>query len=225
MWHSPADLLLPRQDDGLGRPVDPEDARQRADDILGRAEYQEPGESIFDRALDWLGDQLSRLFFEGGGGIADLVAYAIVFAALGLVIWVVVKLVRAPGAVAVDTDDDGVTYGTESIRRPSVWLDEAARLAVAGDFRGALRCRHQALVATWITTDVIDHVAGRTAAECHAAAGVQAQEPSRHVVDTFEAVWYGTADVDATGYETFAAACARLEGIGSGSRRRVAVAT
>lgn len=216
MWRSPAD--------GIGGPVDPDDARQRADDILSRAEYQEQVDSIFDRALDWIGEQLGRLFFGGGGGIAEVIPYVLVTAAAIGIVWTLLQVVRSPGPTSADGDDERVRYGTESIRTPAVWLDEAERLASAGEFRGALRCRHQALIATWITDQVIDHVVGRTAAECHdAAAPAVDSELSRHVVATFDAVWYGDAPVDADVYRSFGSDCEQLARTSAPSPSRVEV--
>lgn len=208
-------------DDGLGQPVDADEARRRADEILSRAEFQPEADSFLDRVLGWIGEQISRIFFEGGGGGArDVIAYLLVLGVVGLVGFVVYKSMRLPGGGSVSADPD-VTYGTETIRTPAVWLAEAERLAAEGDVRGALRCRHQALVATWITEDVIDHVVGRTAAECHAAVDGLDQDLSRRVVDEFEAVWYGGHPVEVDEYRSFAARCDRL----AGAARPVGAAT
>lgn len=198
--------------DGIGGPVDADDARRRADDILSGAEYREPGETILDRVLGWLGDRVGDLVFGGPGSAGrGIVAWAVVAVLIGLVVWVVLRTVALPGSVRV-RPGDGLVFGTDTVTAPGLWMDEARRLAAAGDHRGALRCRHQALIATWIADGMIDHVIGRTAGECHAAAiaaGVPA-DASRPVVERFDEVWYGAAPVTAEGYAAFDRACAAI---------------
>lgn len=208
--------------DGVGGAVDPDEMRRRADEVLSRAEFNEPGESFLDHALGWLGEQFSDLFFRGGTSfLGDVFAYLLI-AALGLfVAWVIYKSYSQRGGRRVKAQDT-VTYGTDNFRGPEVWLAEADALAVAGDYRGALRCRHQALIASWILHDAIDHVVGRTARECHDAASDRIDaDVSRRVVDAFNGVWYGGDSVDDSGYARFAADCDRLTTAGSGRRARV----
>lgn len=198
------------QTDGVGSPVDAEEVRERARDVLARAEFQDTSESLLDRILGWIGERLADLVLSpAGSGVQSIISYLLIGGLIAFVVWILVRSLRAPGRTTV-RDEDTVTYGTENVRGPEVWLAEAERLVAAGDFRGALRCRHQALVAAWIVGGVIDHVVGQTARECHDAASRATdldRDVSDEVVARFGEVWYGGRDVDATDYRTFAGQC------------------
>lgn len=196
--------------------VDPDEARGAADDILDDAAYAEPTQSLLDRAVEWLFDRIGDAFeaIPGGGPGSDI-AWVFVVALLVLAAYFLVRALRAPRVRTVD-DDDGLRYGTETSRDATVWMDEAERLAAAGDHRGALRCRHQALVATMVTESVVADVAGRTAGEYASAAAVSLPDQAdrlRSVTDRFDAAWYGGREVDAGGYQAFARECATIESI------------
>lgn len=195
-------------------PVDPDDARRAADDILSRPEYREPGQSIVDRALEWLFEQFGNLFERlGGSGPGSVIGWIVLAALVGGALWLLIRALRVPLRSRAE-DEPGVIYGTETHRDASVWLAEADRLAAAGDHRGALRCRHQALVATAITLGRVDHVAGRTAAEYGdrlARALPGEAERIDAVTERFEAAWYGGAAVDRAGYDGFVADAAVIE--------------
>lgn len=195
-------------------PVDPDDARRAADDILGDAAYAEPTQSLLDRAVDWLFDRLGDAFESlPGGGPGTDIAWVFVVALLVLAGYFLVRALRAP-RIAKPDDDDGLRYGTETSHDATVWMSEASRLAAAGDHRGALRCRHQALVAVLVTEAVVAEVAGRTAGEYAAAAIVSLPaeaEALRAVTADFDGVWYGGRSVDRAAYEAFADRCAAVE--------------
>lgn len=195
-------------------PVDPDDARRAADDILSRPEYREPGQSVVDRALEWLFEQFGNLFERlGGSGPGSVIGWIVLAALVGGAVWLLIRALRVPLRSRAE-DELGVVYGTETHRDASVWLAEADRLAAAGDHRGALRCRHQAMVATAITAGRVDHVAGRTAAEYGGRlAATMPGEADRiaSITERFEAAWYGGAAVDGAGYERFAADATAVE--------------
>ena len=198
-------------------PVDPDEARRAADDILSDAAYAEPTRSLLDRAVDWIFDRLGDAFEAiPGGGPGTGIAWVFVVALLALAGYFLIRALRAPRVREVE-EDDGLRYGTETSRDARVWMDEATRLAAAGDHRGALRCRHQAMIAVLVTEAVVADVAGRTAGEyASAAATAMAEAPDvvdrlRSVTDRFDAAWYGGRNVGRNDYETFAADCAAIE--------------
>ncbi|WP_436793099.1 DUF4129 domain-containing protein [Actinospongicola halichondriae] len=201
-------------------PIDPDDARRAADDILRDGAYAEPTQSLLDRAIEWIFEQMGSAFGTlPGGGPGTGIAWVVVVALVAAAIWLVVRALRVP-RVGRDRGDDALEYGTETSRDATVWLDEADRLAATGDHRGALRCRHQALVAHLVTEQVVEDVAGRTAGEYRrAAATVLVDEADRlaSVTDRFDGVWYGDQSVDAAAYATFVSECEAVE---AAARRR-----
>ena len=195
-------------------PIDPDDARRAADDILSDGAYAESTQSALDRALEWLFEQLGTVFGSlPGGGPGSGIAWIVVLVLGAVAIWLMVRALRAPGVRRKGTGD-GLEYGTETSRDAAAWLAEAGRLVSAGDLRGALRCRHQALVARLVTDGVVPDVVGRTAGE-HARSATAAlpdqEERLRRLTDRFDEVWYADADVDAPGYDAFAADCEAVE--------------
>ncbi len=194
--------------------VDPDEARRAADDILSGAAYAEPTQSLLDRAFDWLFERLgSALGTLSGGGPGTGIAWVFVVGLLALATWFVFRALRAQGFRRPDVGSE-VRYGTETSRDADVWLAEAARLAVAGDREGALRCRHQALVAALVTQGLVADVVGRTAGEYASAAVESLPEETatiRRLTDRFDRVWYGGERVDAAGYAQFEADCVSVE--------------
>lgn len=204
--------------------VDPDDARRAADEILDDGAYAEPTQSLLDRGLEWIFDQLGSVFGTlSGGGPGSGVAWIVVAGLTVAAVWLVVRALRVP-RVQEKRAGSALEYGTATPHDARVWLDEAERLRAAGDHRGALRCRHQALVARLVTDRVVSDAAGRTAGEYRRdAASVLPDEAQRlaSLTDCFDAVWYGDADVDRETFETFAEACAAVE---EASRGHVAAA-
>ncbi len=194
--------------------IDPEAARRAAHDILSGPDYSQPAKGIVERVVDWvfarLGDVVGTLT---GGGAGTLIGWLVVIGIVSAAGWLLARALRVtptgrrPGA-------EGLRYGTESPRDAGVWLEEAARLAAAGDHHGALRCRHQALLARLITGGVVDDSPGRTAAEYRAV--IEAQVPSEattldRLTRQFEDAWYGGDPVDGADYVAFADACGQVE--------------
>ncbi len=205
--------------------IDPEAARRAAHDILSGPDYSQPGKGIVERVVDWvfarLGDAVGTLT---GGGAGTLIGWLVVIGVVAAAGWLFVRALRV-GAIGRRLGTDDLRYGTESHRDAGVWLDEAAGLAAAGDHRGALRCRHQALLARLITGGVVDDSPGRTAAEYRSV--IEAQVPSEAttlhwLTRRFEDAWYGGDEVDAAAYAEFADACGRVEAVALDRHRVVA---
>ncbi len=203
-----------RGDEPTPPTIDPDEARRAAQDILSRAEYREPERSLVDRAVEWVFNRVGDLFDAlGGSGPGSVIGWLVVLALVGGAIWLLVRSLRVPLGSRV-AQAPAVQYGTESHRDASVWLAEAERLAASGDLRGALRCRHQAMIARLIADAVLDDVPGRTAGECRDLIGtrvVSMVETARQVTDTFETVWYGGAAADGADYERFVASAVAIE--------------
>lgn len=214
MRSSIAELALRVGRGGEPPPVDPDEARRAADEILSRPEYQEPQQSLVDRAIEWVFERVGDLFSRlGGSGPGSVIGWLVLAGLAGAALWLIIRALRVPRRGRPGSGDD-VVYGTERRLDATVWLDEAERLAAAGDHRGALRCRHQALIARVVTDGLVDDVAGRTAGEYGAALAGRLPhlaEPIHRLTEQFEWVWYGGRPVGASDYEHFRSAAAEIE--------------
>ena len=174
---------------------DPGSIRDLADQILSQARYDEPAESIPDRIMRWLGEQLTKLLdglVSGGGGA--VVAWAILLGAAAAVIYLLVRYGRVTLQPAgTDPEPEVMVELTRTARE---WRAEADALEAEGRWAEGLRCRHRALVADLVRRGVIPDQAGRTAGEY--ARDVAARLPDAApafaaATELFEAVWYGGA--------------------------------
>jgi hypothetical protein len=195
--------------------VDPDEARRTAQEILSRPEYREPQPSLLDRVFEAVVDFLGRGFAAlTGGGAGSVIGLVITGLVLALAIWL---LSRALGASWSRRSGSGtaagVVQGTSAPDDPAVWDEEADRLAAAGDHRGALRCRYQALVAALVGTGALQDATARTPAEIRRELDGRRPELDpllTSVTERFEAAWYGGRPVDADGERSFAADAATL---------------
>ena len=171
----PADLPPPEHT--------PAEAREAADRILERSEYEWDDGSLIDRIVEWLAEQFGRLTSPLGlssGEVPTWVGWLV----LGVLVAVVVLLVyrgrsgwrreRAPddaagGRVVVAPGDEGVD-----------WDAEAARCEAEGRWHEALRARYRLLVGRLATGGVLGDLVGRTAGEL--VAEVRATCPHATVV-------------------------------------------
>lgn len=185
---------------------DPGAVRDLADQILAEARYDRPPESIPERVMGWLGDQLARAFgalVSGGGG--TVLAWIIVAAALGGVVYLLVRHGRI-ALPALPTPDEPAVM-VELSRSAKEWRAEAERLERDGRWAEGLRCRHRALVAELVRRGVIPEQAGRTAGEY--VRDVADRLPDATVslaaaTELFEAAWYGGATTGAAEAARFA---------------------
>jgi hypothetical protein len=197
--------------------VDPEAAREAARDILSGAEYDEPQPGLVERAVTWVFDRVGDFFGDlAGGGPGGVVGWAVVLLLGAVAVWLLVRALRVAPAGAGRPAGDGVRYGTEAHRDAARWLVEAERLGATGDHRGALRCRHQALLARLATAGVVDEVPGRTAGEHGRSAAERMPQVAGEVADAtdrFDRAWYGGTDVDREDVVVHAALCRRIEAV------------
>ena len=199
---------------GDAGPTDPEAARETARDILSGAEYAEPEPTLVERAFEWVAEQLGS--FIGtltGGGPGSLIGWIVLLALVAGAAWLIVRSLRVPSVAGAEGRED-VRYGTETRWEAALWLAESERLAAAGDLRGALRCRHQALLARMVEEQVVDDTPGRTAAEYRTILSSRLPHvgaPLADVTERFERTWYGGVPVGAADHEAFAAACRSVE--------------
>ena len=180
---------------------DPDRARQLADEILSRPEYQWTDDRpLIERINDWIGDQLARLGSAlAFGGLPVWVGYLILGALLGGLAYLIWRTrdswLRAAGPgrrggrgrVVVSADEDLVD-----------WPAEVARAEAEGRWRDALRARYRVLVGDLAARGVLGDLVGRTTGEL--TAEVRTVAPAAGpafaaATDLFEAAWYGGAPV------------------------------
>lgn len=194
--------------------VDPEAAREAAREILARPEYAEPQPGIVERVVEWVFDRAgSFLGTLTGGGPGSVIGWLIVIALASGAAWLVVRALRVPLPGGV-VDQRSLSYDTEVRRSAEEWRREADRLAAAGDHRGALRCRYQAMLAGLAGAGVVDDVPGRTAGEYEDI--LRRRLPHRRddlheVTDRFERAWYGGEPVTADALDRFTVTATSIE--------------
>lgn len=193
--------------------VDPEAARDAAREILSRAEYAEPEPSVVERAADWVFDRVGS--FIGtltGGGPGSLIGWAIVAVFVAGAAWLIVRSLRVP-TTHVAPALDGVRLDTAERRDAAAWSEEAERAEARGDLSGALRCRHQALIATLVSRRLTDDVPGLTVREHQQllAARVPGVGPEiAELTERFERTWYGGEPVDDAALRRFSEQCTSI---------------
>ncbi len=178
---------------------DPEGVRDLADTILADPRYQRPPKSIPDRILDWFGEQLGKVLGSlVGSGAGTLVAWAIVLAALGLVVFLIVRYGRVARVPRAPERPSPVMV--ELTRTPQEWRAEAVALEAQGRWKEGLRCRHRALIAELVRRGAIPDQPGRTAGEYVRDVAVSLPDAAPALAaatELFEAAWYGDAPTGA----------------------------
>jgi hypothetical protein len=180
----------------------PGEARDAADDILDRPEYDWSDQrSLLERVRDWFGDRLDDLLGAvgiSGGGVPAWLAWTV----LVLIVLVVAYLVyRSRAGLRRDRvrvgDGAGsvvVAPGEEAVD----WAAEAARCEAEGRWREALRARYRVLVGDLADRGVIGDLVGRTSGELSAEVGAGSPAAARAfgpATAMFEDAWYGAAPV------------------------------
>lgn len=214
--------LLHLAGQGVPPGADPTAAREAAREILGRPEYAEPEPSVVERAGEWVLDRIGSFFGTlTGGGPGSIIGWMVVAALVGGATWLLVRALQVPDR-GRRVGGPELRYGTETRLDRAGWLAEADRLEAAGDRRGALRCRYQALVATVVADRLVDDVPGRTAGEYRRLLAERLPDLAGDVhalTGTFEEAWYGGAAVGPDDLRRFEQRCARVE---AGAPRAVA---
>ena len=191
--------------------ADPEEVRRGADEILARPEFQEPPRSLYQRALDWIGDRIADAVGALiSGGTGAVVAWVLLALAVLAVTVLVVRAVQRDRRRKAEGAGPTVGVGHDERRPAEAWAAEADRLEAEGRWREALRCRYRSLVAGLARRGVVEEVPGRTAGEYRtlvAQARPPVAEPFAGATDLFERAWYGSAETgpdDSTAFRRLA---------------------
>lgn len=172
-----------------------DEIRNGAEEILGRPEFQPPPKSLYQRALDEIGERLND-FLNAlvSGGRGAVLAWLVLAAVIGAVAYLLVRGLqrdrRQKSAPSLDTVD------VDARRPPADWAAEAARFAATGAWRDALRCRYRWLIASLAGAGVVDEVPGTTAGEYRTLVGAARPSVAGEITDAtamFERAWYGNA--------------------------------
>ena len=181
--------------------TDPETARQKADEVLGRPEF-EVQKGLIQRFFEWLGDVLDfRPPGTGGGAggaldlgwFGSLIGWVLVFALLGLAVFLALRFVRLrrrrpPSDAAPDLEVD------PDETSPSERRGDAEALEAAGRWREAMLARYRGRVRTLVDSGVLAPIPGRTAGEYSddvAQVLPEVAAPFDDATDLFERAWYG----------------------------------
>lgn len=181
------------------------DIRDKAHEILSRPEFARH-ESLLQRVLDWIGDQLNRFSFGVGSGpgfIGNVIGLAFIAGAIVLVVVLIRTFRRRPKQPDAEPE---LTVEEEARRSASDWRSDAERFEVEQRWREAMRARYRELVRTLVDEGVLVDVAGRTTGEYLAdltAARPVAAGPFATLTDEFEAVWYGGRSTTGEEYARF----------------------
>jgi hypothetical protein len=174
-----------------------DEARRAAEEILSRPEFQEPPRSLYQQALDKLGEWLGKAIDAiVGGGTGSLIAWALIVVAIGLVGYLVVRGVQRGRRRRVDEPAEGVAIDADvDLRRPpGAWDADAVRHEAEGNWREALRCRYRSLLSTLVRAGVLSDAPGRTSGEHRAvvrSVRPELDDPFSVATGLFERAWYG----------------------------------
>jgi hypothetical protein len=189
-----ADVQLPVDPDR-----DPDETRERAEEILDGDEYQAPGpeqESALDRLREWIGDRVPDLDLGGAGsGGSKVVSWVVVLVVVvGGLTAAALVLARTRGARRAPGEETDADVDVTPLRTADEWSTEAERCEREGDHRGAVRARFRALTTALAKRDLVADTPGRTTGELRgdvadrAPALVPVFAP---IADLFERIWFG----------------------------------
>jgi hypothetical protein len=189
----------------MGAPYPPAgEARQRADEILARPEFQPPEQTLLQRTLDWVDETVrSVLSTLLTGGAGSVVAWVV----LGLLVVVVVVVASRVLRTVQAVPSHHVEHDVARARTARSWEHDAEACEREGRWKDGLRCRYRALTVALVERDLLRDVPGRTAGEFrrelreHAPA--EAAAAFNRATDLFEAVWYGDRPTGADESATF----------------------
>jgi hypothetical protein len=174
----------------------PDQARNAAEEILARDEYQGPGsnESLLERFRDWLQERLpdDESTSLDVPDWTSFVLLTLLFA--GAVAAIAAGLRRTRRRRLRPADEPGGDVEVTPLLSVREWEAEERRLEAAGDHRGAVRARYRATVGLLAERDLLDDLPGRTPAEF--AAEVTERLPAAAadfaaLADLVNRVWFG----------------------------------
>ena len=178
------------------RTPEPDRVRDHLHEVLSRPEF-ERHKNLLERFFDWLARQLRKLGGAGGGswgGVGSILQWlliaALVVGVLALAWWVIRNWVRGPRA----DRSEGFDTEHEVRRTASEWRTSAEHFEASEEWKDAIRCRYNELVALLVERQPIADVPGRTTGEYRlevAQLVPSVFEPFSEATLLFELPWYG----------------------------------
>lgn len=209
----------------------PAEAREAADQVLQRSEYQwEQGESLIERVVEWIAERFADLLEPlgfGAGGLPVWIGW-LVLAGLGALVGFLVFRARGGWSrSAAPRVEKGSRIVLTEGEVDLDWAAEVDRCEREGRWRDALRARYRVLVGELASRGLIGDLVGRTTGELLAevrqtvpAAG----PPFAAATELFEETWYGGATVGPADRDRFVGLAAevgsRAARTGSAARSR-----
>jgi hypothetical protein len=193
----------------------PAEARQAADEILSRAEYQWPDpdddqsliQDIVDQIAEWIGNLLEPIGIgSGGGSMPAWVGWLVLLALLAVAGLLAYRTRAGWRRTRRDKDEPRDRVVVAAGEDVVDWPAEVARCEAAGLWRDALRARYRVLVGELAERELIGDLVGRTAGELVDEVRQTAPPVApafTRATDLFEEAWYGGAAVGPTDRDRF----------------------
>ncbi len=182
--------------------VDPDEARDAADDILSGSEYTERPQSLVSRALEWvfgrLEDVLAAIL---GGDRGVFIGYAVVAVAIVVALYF---LIRVMPRRRIRLGDAPVVVTTEVVERVDRdgWLARAAEAEAEGRWDDAVHARYRALTEGLADDERLSPELSTTASEHRRRFALDhTDEPGAvatfdRTTGRYEQVWFGADPAD-----------------------------
>jgi Domain of unknown function (DUF4129) len=169
----------------------PDQAREKAKQILSADEYQPPPKGLLERIVEWILEHLGSFGGSLGGG-SSVFAWVILAVLIGTAVFLLSRLRGTGGRRG--RHDDGVEIEVEVRRTVNEWGREAERLEAAGQWKEALRARYRELIGRLIDKEFVRDIPGRTTGEYRIEVSRNAPQVSAEFSDAselFDRAWYG----------------------------------
>jgi len=186
--------------------ADPDVVRQTAREILARPEFGDH-RNLLERAIDWIGGQLSDLLDQIAGGVGSgtgflgsLIQIAVVVGAIALIAYVSRLIFQAATSRRRKPAGDGLVVVFGEKVDPERLAHEAAEAEAAGRWKEAALARYRHLVSALVVAGVLAEIPGRTTGEYrveYAAIRPKSAPEFARATAMFEQAYYGDAPVGA----------------------------
>lgn len=198
--------------------IDPDEARETADEILSRSEYRERPQSLLSRVIEWVLDRLGELLeLVVGGERGRFIGYVVVVLAIAAALYFVWRILPKRWGRAEQVDTTVTTETTERIGRKE-WLARAAAADAEGRWDRSVHARYHALTTGLADGDELSAdesvTSGAHRRDFAARNGEGTARTARFSDATgrFEDVWFGDHPADAGDSSDFSSADDELLG-------------